>query len=186
MTTLSRVGVAIFTLAVVFGPIYTVPDYSVVSNLISELGAQQTQNNFFMIIAFCLLGAGIAIDGIKTFQLPLLPFISFGVAMAIVGLFPHKPIDAALNYSSALHNIHGIIASVAGTLITIGFIWQGFRNIGWQKMACFYMAAVAIVFPVLMIKLPTLQGIIQRVMYLQIFAWLWVKHPETLHIKRSS
>ena len=133
-----------------------------------------------MIIAFCLLGAGRAIDGIKTFQLPLLPFISFGVAMAIVGLFPHKPIDAALNYSSALHNIHGIIASVAGTLITIGFIWQGFRNIGWQKMACFYMAAVAIVFPLLMLNTPEFQGVIQRAMYLQILGWLWIKYPTSL------
>jgi hypothetical protein len=180
MTTLSRLGIAVFALAVVLGPIYTVADYSVVRNLISELGAQHTQNNFIMVIAFILLGAGIAIDGIKTFKLSFVPFILFGVTMANVGLFPHKPIDAALNYSSTLHNLHGILASVAGTFITIGFIWQGFLARGKQRMVCFYMALVAIVFPILMLNFPNLQGIVQRLMYLQILGWIWMKYPRSL------
>ena len=98
--TFARVGITIFALAVVFGPIYTVNEYSVVSNLISELGAQHTQNNFIMIIAFVMLGVGIAVDGVRKFRVSLLPFILFGLAMAIVGIFPHKPIDASLNFNS--------------------------------------------------------------------------------------
>jgi hypothetical protein len=79
MITFTRVGIAIFTLAVVFGPLYTVAQYSVVTNLISELGAQHTQNNLIMIIAFVLLGGGIAIDGVRTFRVALLPFILFSL-----------------------------------------------------------------------------------------------------------
>ena len=180
MRSLTRIGIAIFTLAVVLGPLYTVADYSVVSNLISELGAQHTQNNFIMIIAFIALGGCIAIDGSRPFRLALLPFILFGLAMAIVGIFPHKPLDTTINYNSTFHDIHGIMASIAGTVITIGFIWQGFRNKGSQRMVCFYLAAVAIVFPLLMLKIPDFQGIIQRLMYLQILAWLWMKYPNLL------
>lgn len=185
MPTLTRIGIAIFTLAVVFGPLYTVAEYSVVANLISELGAQHTQNNFIMIIAFVILGGGIAIDGVRVFRFALLPFVFFGLVMAIVGMFPHKPLDTTLIYNSTLHTIHGILASVAGTVICIGFIWQGFRNDGWQRMVCFYLAVVAIVFPILMLSFPTFQGIIQRVMYLQILGWLWINYPENLLIKRS-
>ena len=180
MITLSRIGTAIFALAVVLGPLYTVADYSVVRNLISELGAQHTQNNFIMIIAFLLLGAGIAIDGITMFRLSLFPFIIFGVTMALVSLFPHKPIDAALNYNLTLHTLHGILASVAGIFITIGFIWQGFLVHGKQRIVCFYMAVVAIVFPILMLNFPNLQGIVQRLMYLQILGWIWMKYPRSL------
>ncbi len=180
MLTLTRVGIAIFTLAVVFGPLYTVADYSVVSNLISELGAQHTQNNFIMIIAFVIFGGGIVIDGIRTFRVALLIFIIFGMAMAIVGTFPHKPIDTSLNFNSTFHNIHGIIASVSGTVITVGFIWQGFRTNGKQRMVCFYMAMVAIVFPITMLNIPNYQGLTQRVMYLQILGWLWEKYPRSL------
>ncbi len=186
MPTLTRVGLATFILAVVFGPLYTVADYSVVTSLISELGAQHTQNNFIMIIAFVILGGGIVIDGIRTFRVVLLPFIIFGIAMTIVGMFPHKPIDTSLNFNSTFHNIHGIIASIAGTAITVGFIWQGFRTNGRQRVVCFYMAIVAVVFPILMLNIPAFQGVIQRAMYLQILGWLWIKYPKTLITKRSS
>jgi hypothetical membrane protein len=128
MINVSRIGVTIFAIAVALGPIYTVNNYSIISNLISELGAQHTKNNFIMIIAFAILGGSIAFDGIRKFQISLLPFILFGLAMAIVGFFPHKPLDASLAYNNTIHSIHGIIASMAGTVITVGFLWQGFRT----------------------------------------------------------
>jgi hypothetical membrane protein len=177
MVTLTRVGIAIFALAVVFGPLYTVDEYSVVSNLISELGAQHTQNNFIMIIAFVLLGGSIVIDGARRFRIALLPFILFGLAMAVVGLYPHKPIDAGLNFNATYHNLHGIIASIAGTVITVGFIWQGLKTDGRQRIICFYMAGVAILFPILMLIFPNYQGITQKIMYLQMLGWLWIKYP---------
>lgn len=180
MLTLTRAGIAIFALAVVWGPLYTVAEYSAVTNLISELGAQNTRNNFIMIVAFAILGGSIAIDGIRTFRLALLPFILFGAAMAIVGMFPHKPLDTTLNFNSTFHNIHGIIASFAGTVITVGFIWQGFRNNGRYRIVYFYLAAVATVFPILMLNIPAFQGVIQRLMYLQILGWFWMKYPNLL------
>ena len=138
-----------------------------------------------MITAFVILGGTIAIDGFKSFQISLLPFILFGLAMAVVGVFPHKPLDASLAYNATYHNLHGILASVAGTVITVGFIWQGFRTKKTQRLICFYMALVAIVFPVLMLSYPNYQGIIQRAMYLQILGWLWIKYPETWQTKHS-
>jgi hypothetical membrane protein len=137
MITLTRIGISVFALAVVLGPIYTVDEYSVVANLISELGAQRTPNNVLMIAAFVILGVTIALDGIKSFQLSSLPFICFGLAMALVGVFAHKPIDSTLAYNATYHNVHGIIASVAGTALTIGFMWQGFRMQKKQKIICF-------------------------------------------------
>ena len=112
MVTFTRIGITVFALTALCGPLYTVNEYSVVSNVISELGAQLTQNNFIMIIGFFLLGGGILIDGIKHFRVSLLPFLFFGLAMSIVGLFPHKPLDASLNFNSLYHNLHGIIAAL--------------------------------------------------------------------------
>ena len=180
MITITRIGIAIFTFAVLSGPAYTNKEYSVISNLISELGAQNTQNNFIMIIAFTLLGSCIAIDGVRKFHISLLPFIFFGFAMAIVGIFPHKPLDTSINYNPTYHNLHGVIAGIAGTVITIGFIWQGFRTIGKQRIVCLYMAFTAIIFPVFMLSCPDYKGIIQRVMYIQILGWLWIKYPMVL------
>ena len=47
MITPTRVGIVVFALAVLLGPLYTVDEYSTVTNLISELGAQHTPNNFY-------------------------------------------------------------------------------------------------------------------------------------------
>ena len=176
--TLTQAGILVFALAVIFGPLYTVDEYSVVSNLISELGAQQTQNNFIMIAAFIALGGGILFDGFKRFHVSLLPFILYGLLMAIVGLFPHKPLNPSLNFNEMCHNLHGIIASVAGTFITVGLIWQGFRTKGVHRVICFYMAVVCIIFPAIMLSIPNYQGIIQRVMYVQVLGWLWVSYPK--------
>lgn len=180
MIPFTQVGIAFFALAVVVDPLYTVDQYSFASNLISEPGAQQTQHNFIMITAFVILGGAIVIDGLRNFRVTLLPFIFFGLAMAIVGIFPHKPIDISLDFNSTFHDLHAIMASIAGTVITIGFIWQGFRTSGRQRIICFYMALVAIIFPVFMLVYPDFQGITQRIMYLQILGWLWMKYPDNL------
>ena len=76
--------------------------------------------------------------------------------------------NPSLNFNEMYHNLHGIIASDVGTLITVGLIWQGFRTIGVHRIICFYMAAVCLIFPALMLPFPNYQGIIQRVMYIQI------------------
>lgn len=180
MITLTRLGIAIFAIAAVAGPLYTVQEYSVISDLISELGAQNTKNNYIMITAFMILGGSIAVDGVRKFHVSLLPFILFGLAMAVVGVFPHKPLNPSLAYNPTYHQLHGIMASVAGTVITVGFAWQGFRTHKMQRAVCFYVALVAMIFPVLMLSFPGYQGIIQRIMYIQILGWVWVKYPDTL------
>ena len=59
----SRIGILVFAAAAIAGPWYSVEEHKPVSNLISELGAQNTQNNFVMIGGFLVLGSGIAVDG---------------------------------------------------------------------------------------------------------------------------
>lgn len=149
----TRVGIIVFSLAVLLGPLYTAEEYSIISDLVSELGAQHTPNNFIMICAFITFGVGIVLDGVRMFQIPLLPFILFGLAMAIVEVFPHKPLDSSQGFSVIYHDLHGIVASIVDVAITVGFIWQGFRS-GRQRINCFYMALVATIFPILMLSIP--------------------------------
>ena len=133
-----------------------------------------------MICGFIALGVGIVLDGVRRFQISLLPFILFGLAMAIVGVFPHKPLDSSQSFNIMHHNLHGIVVSIAGTAITVGFIWQGFRTHGRQRIICFYLAMIATIFPILMLSNPSYKGIIQRILYLHILGWLWLKYPVIL------
>ena len=175
----TRLGIAIFVAAVAAGPLYTVPGYSPVANLISELGAQNTPRNYIMVIAFAALGICIVADGVRTFHRALFPFVAFGLFMALVGLFGHKPIDPEIPYVASAHTAHVGLATAAGISITVGFAWQAFRQPGpYRRTAAALLALVSLMLPLAMLAFPAYQGAIQRVMYFLVLLWLWVFYPQ--------
>jgi len=177
-TKITRISIIVFAIVVLAGPLYTVDNYSNIANLISELGAQQTKNNFIMIIGFLVLGLGILIDSYKKMSYPIIPFALFGIFMGMAGIFPHKPIDSSISYNHTFHSLHSLSATFAGISISIGFIWQGVLSLNKnQKLICFYLAIACFIFPMLMLSMSDYQGILQRIMYLQVFAWLWIMFP---------
>ena len=178
---MTRIGIVCFCLTVLSGPLYTVGGYSAISNTVSQLGAQHTVHNYIMIAGFIILGGALAFDGVKHYATTLLPFILFGGFMGLAGLFPHKPLDPAVSFNTTIHSTHATLAAAAGVAITAGFIWQGVLSLATrQKLICFYLAIVCVVFPILMLQYPIYQGIIQRLMYLQVFIWLWIYYPSKI------
>ena len=185
-TKITRISIIIFVIVVSAGPLYTIDNYSHIANLISELGAQQTKNNFIMIIGFLVLGLGILIDSYKKMSYPIVPFALFGIFMAMAGIFPHKPVGSSISYNHLFHSLHSISATLAGISISIGFVWQGLLSLNKkQKVICFYLAVACFIFPMLMLSMTDYQGIIQRIMYLQIFTWLWVMFPTNTILRKS-
>ena len=177
----TTIAVLIYALAVFSGPAYTVDGYSSISNLISELGAQKTRNNYVMILGFVILGSGIILSSLKRFSYPMVPFMLFGFFMVSAGIFPHKPMDAALKYSRASHSLHGASATLAGISITVGFIWHGILSERvTSKIICMYLAVICFAFPMLMLRFPEYQGIIQRLMYVQVLGWILAMHPDMI------
>jgi len=186
MKRLTSIAISLFAVTVLAGPSYTVEGYSSISNLISELGAQHTKNNYIMISGFIILGAGIIIASLKKLSYPIVPFMIFGLFMIAAGVFPHKPIDPTLKYNDTFHSLHGASATLAGIAITIGFVWQGVLSKHTvSKLICFYLAIVCFAFPMLMLKMPDYQGLIQRLMYLQVLGWIMVKHPEKIMANKA-
>jgi hypothetical protein len=175
---LTRAGITAFAAAVMAGPCYTVSGYSVAGNLISELAAQHTRGNFIMMAGFLALGSAMVADGVRRFQGPAVPFIAFGLCMALAGLFGHKPITASVPYSELAHQAHAALASLAGACITIGLVWQGLRyGTPRRRFVALALAVLCVALPLAMLGLPAYQGLIQRIMYLLLFAWLWLYYP---------
>lgn len=171
----TRIGIALFALAVAAGPLYTAAGYSPVANLISELAAQNTPRNFVMSAAFVALGAGIVVDGLRAGAREQLPFIAFGGCMALAGLFGHRPIAPQATYVEWVHSAHSVLATAAGVSITLALLWQAFRQTSsTRRLVAGLLACACIGLPLAMLALPPVQGLIQRLMYLLIFAWLWV------------
>jgi hypothetical protein len=179
----TRIGIALFVLAVVAGPTYTVSGYSSMSNLISELAAQNTQGNYFMSAAFIALGTAIVFDGCRSFGRSLSPFIAFGFFMLLAGVFGHKPITPGVPYSALAHSAHSALATAAGVSITVAFIWQAVREgeSPRRRVQAASLAIVCFALPLGMLSMPAYQGAIQRLMYAVVFLWLWVYYPRNTH-----
>lgn len=179
---LTRIGIAVFLLAVGAGPLYTVQGYSAVGNLISELAAQNTPRNYLMSAAFIALGASIVADGARSFHRALAPFMVFGLFMAGVGLLGHKPIDPAVAYVPWIHAAHGALATAAGISITVAFAWQAYRqHDSAMRVLAGLLAILSFALPMAMLSFPGVQGVIQRFMYGLVFAWLWACYPQRTH-----
>lgn len=173
-----KFGILIFAAAILLGPFYTVDGYSVVANTVSQLGAQRTPNNVVAIIGFVAFGLGIVIEWLRHRSWATVPFLLFGVFVAAAGLLPHRPIDPAMPYNELVHRLHSVMATASGIAVTVGFLWQGIREgITKMRVCDFYMALICLVLPMTMFVMPEFQGLIQRLMYFQVFAWLWFVYP---------
>lgn len=178
----TRIGIALFVLAVAAAPAYTVSGYSSASNLISELAAQNTQGNYFMSAAFIALGAAIAFDGSRSFSRSLWPFITFGFFMLLAGVFGHRPITFGVPYNSLAHSAHSALATAAGVSISAAFIWQAVREKSfWRRVQAASLAIACLALPLAMLAMPEYQGAIQRLMYAAVFLWLWIHYPDNAH-----
>jgi hypothetical membrane protein len=180
----TRAGIIIFSVAALAGPWYTVEGYDTTTNLISQLGAQNTPNNFIMVVGFLALGLGIVADGIRRFSGPAVPFMFFGFFMSLTGLLAHKPLSPDVPFNEMFHQAHGVLATLAGVAITAGLIWDGLRAVtARSRVMAFTLAALCFFLPLCMLYFQGAQGLIQRLMYLLIFAWLWVCYPATVGTK---
>lgn len=178
----TRTGITLFVIAAALGPLYTAQGYSPVANVISELAAQNTPRNYIMATAFVALGSAIVYDGVKAFHRSLLPFMLFGAAFGAAGLFCHRPISDTVAYSATLDTAHSMLATASGVALTAGFSWQFFVSSSVaQRSISAVLAVSCVALPLLMLNLEQFQGLIQRVMYLLVFAWLWVRYPHRSH-----
>ena len=174
----TRIGILLFALAALAGPWYTVEGYSTVGNLISQLGAQNTQNNWVMVIGFLALGCGLITDSIRRFSTRVLPFAAFGLFMALAGIFAHRPLSTVIEYSEFAHQAHSVLATLAGISITVGLLWYAAAAASIRlRITAITLAALCFALPLCMLVLPDFQGLIQRIMYLFIFSWLWICFP---------
>ena len=178
---LTRIGIIIFAAATAAGPWYTVDGYNQIRNVISILGAQNTTNSSVMVAGFVALGLGIIVDGVRRFSKPVLPFMAFGLCMGLAGVLAHKPLSPDVDFSEFAHQAHSALATLGGISITVGLVWQAARQSSFRSRAvAIVLAALCLGLPLCMLAFPEIQGLIQRLMYLLMFTWLWVYYPFTV------
>lgn len=157
-------------------PFFTSEGYSLISNSLSELGAQATPGSWLMNIVFVLLSVATVLLGTKVlrlFWLPLYLLYAFALFLFLTTIFRHAPI-ADVFFWEKEHVVHSIFSFLTGLAfsafcITIAFYIKN----KLARASAILMFSIAIGLSLLMVQFPEYKGIFQRLLFLIAFGWLF-------------
>lgn len=177
MNLATRISILITSSIILAGPWYAEEAYRVVSDSISELGTQQSKNNWILKVGFLVLGAGLLFDFIRTRRKLDISFALFGLFFALSGLYPHKPSADGVPYHEVNDILHSVMANIAGVALSVGLCLRAMRESGHRHVYALVVAMISIVVPLAMWRFPAFTGLLQRSMFAAVFVWLWFNYP---------
>ena len=155
--------------------------YSLLSNTTSHLGAQGSPNAWVMNFVFMCLGImSIWITLSSNIRFYQVVGTIFGLSLILTGVFRHAPLTDSTQFNLFHDQLHSIFASATGFSFTFLAAGHGFMSHKWQRIGGVVMAVVATLIPLGMMALPAFMGLLQRVMFVSAFGWLffYMKPPQ--------
>lgn len=177
---LARLAIIFIIAAIIIAQFMTPAEYSIKANTISQLAAQKYQYKYIMQIGFIgfglLLSTGLIREMMKQKEVNLLyiPIIVYALSILVTGIFCEGPFVSGITYKLTEAKIHSIFAMTAGIALSIGVLLyiikaptNNFRMIHLGYLI--FIMGVSMLFGLN----PRYQGLIQRVLYLGSFSWIY-------------
>jgi len=166
---ISFCGISIIVLAILIGPLFSPPEFSWIRHSTSEQAGQQMAGAWIMRIGF--IGYGAATLTAALINWSTRPFVRaaltlFGLGLLGTAIWSNASILPGV--SSDIHEdwMHSVASGVVGTAFAAACAAQLFAPGGTRRdMLAWAGLAVSVVFPMAMIELPELRGLIQRIMF---------------------
>lgn len=165
----------ILFLLVAFGlPFFSFEGYSIIGNTTSHLAAQASPFAWVMDIVFIVLGA-MAIYINYTTRVLYYQVIGgiFGLSLIMTAFFPHAPMIENVPTNLLYDQMHSIFASITGFSFTLLAVGHGVMCRGKQQFWGIIIAIVAMLISLGMMLVPSVMGLLQRIMFISAFAWLF-------------
>ncbi len=170
-------SIAALVVGIVAGNIFAHPDYSLVSNTISELAAQDAPNAWIMRTTFFAYGLGVAaaaLADIRTHLLARIAIIAFGLSMVGAGVWAARPIWPDAPFDAGEDNLHSIFGTLTGVSFAAACSARLFLPSGSLRDRLSWVGLVAsIAIPLYMLQVPAFDGLPQRLMFAISAIWLW-------------
>lgn len=165
-------------LSLLGAPLVMPEGYSWLSNTTSESGAQGVAGAWLARLGFLTFGLAVLwlaaymrsvwARGVKWLH------AAFGAFMTATAAFSHRPWVANIPYDPVEDYLHSFTATAMGFAFALGVL---VRLLQRERHDCYGRAfdlaalVVATVIPVLMLYLPTMDGLIQRLMFVTAYLW---------------
>jgi hypothetical membrane protein len=157
-------------------PCYSAPEYSLISNTLSQLGAQNTQNAWIMNFTFVALGIGSIIAGWRYFEgfaFQRLFLILFGISLILAALFNHAPVNTLIQYKISEDGWHSYFIFTSGLTFILLTVSSAFIFEKQEDKLLAIVAGISVLFfSVLMSKASQTAGVWQRLSFIIIFGWM--------------
>lgn len=166
-------------------PFFSFEGYSFLRHTTSHLGAQGSPHSWVMNSTFFLLGATAGYAAWKTnvWYHRVLGGL-FGLSLLLTGVFHHAPLVDGVASVAWQDTWHSVFATATGFLFTLLAAGHGFMTQGAQRIIAFVLAGVAIIIPIGMFAIPEVMGVLQRVMFISAFWWLFFYMKVPNHYQR--
>ncbi|WP_299441372.1 DUF998 domain-containing protein [uncultured Aquimarina sp.] len=157
-------------------PFFSDPEYLISENTLSELGAQNTPNNWIMNFVFILLGFVTFINGFKVIgkhHVQIFVLLVFCLSFVLTGIFMHAPIDRGVVYDSFQNEMHSVSSTITGIsfctyCLVLSFITR-WKN---QKLLAISVGVIALILSYLMVIHSDYRGLYQRGIFIMAFGWI--------------
>ena len=157
-------------------PSYSTPEYSIISNTLSQLGAQYTPNAWIMNFTFVSLGIGSLIAGWRYFEgfaFQRLFLILFGISLTLAAFFNHAPVNTLTQYKISEDGWHSYFIFTAVLTFVILTISSTFILEKHTDKLLATAAGVSVIFlSVLMSEMADAAGVWQRLLFIISFGWM--------------
>jgi hypothetical membrane protein len=157
-------------------PNFSTPEYSIASNTLSQLGAQNTPNAWIMNLTFVSLGIGSIIAGWRYFEgfaFQRLFLILFGTSLTLAAFFNHAPINILIQYNIQEDGWHSYFIFTNGLTFVILSVTSTFIIDKQQDRLLAACAGLSAIFlSLLMSEAAQAAGIWQRLFFIISFGWM--------------
>jgi len=167
------IATAIFVGIILIAHFFVSDGYSIFTNTISDLGAQQYTHAWIMRLGFFLFGGitilGVLLNGIS---LRTAPILLYGGAIFMTGIFSEAPFFPTDSLHQQEADLHSLFAQIAGISFSLGVLLQIFYAKTKPEIllhVLFFLGVIS--FSAGFGLVPEYQGIFQRLLYTVSLVW---------------
>ena len=169
-------GYALLIIVMFILPFYSAPEYSIIRNTLSQLGAQNTRNAWVMNVTFVSLGVGSIIAGwryLEGFAFQRLFLILLGISLTLAAFFNHAPVNTLIQYNIPEDGWHSYFIFTTGLTFVILTVSTTFILENQTDRLLATAAGVSVIFlSIMMSDVPHTQGVWQRLFFIISFGWM--------------
>jgi hypothetical membrane protein len=163
-------------LAMFMLPFYIVPDYSIIRNTLSELGAQSSPASWIINSIFAALALISVISGWRCFEgfdFHRIMLILFGISLTLAAFYSQAHVIHNIHYSISVDGLHSFFASTTWmAFIILAFSTALIQEKQADRNLAISTGLSAILLSLLVSEADKTAGIWQRLLFIISFGWM--------------